>query len=164
MEHEIAEEVRIAAVAGDVAALTRLVSIHGVTAVRADSDPAELTTLHWGSASGNIDALRFLLEPPVNADPKAARNNNFTPLHSAAMQGHGAVCELLIVAGADVNVQTDPQGYAPLHSAAFAGHVEAIRILLAHGADRTLINYRNETPADTARRTGQIAAIQLLET
>lgn len=62
------------------------------------------------------------------------------------------------------NVQTDPQGYAPLHSAAFAGHIKAIRLLLGHGADRTLENYRNERPADTARRTGRTEAIRLLET
>jgi ankyrin repeat protein len=47
--------------------------------------------------------VRFLLASPVGADPRAARNNNFTPLHSAAMQGHAAVCEILIGAGAEVN-------------------------------------------------------------
>ena len=79
------------------------------------------------------------------------------------MQGYAAVCEVLIGAGAEVNVQTNPQGYAPLHSAAFAGHVEAIRVLLAHGADRGLANYRSELPADTARRTGQAEAVRVLE-
>jgi ankyrin repeat protein len=78
------------------------------------------------------------------------------------MQGHAAVCEVLLAADAGVNVQTDPQGYAPLHSAAFAGHVEAMRVLLAHGADRALVNYRGERPADTARRTGQAEAVAVL--
>ena len=118
--------------------------------VRLDGDPVELTTLHLASASGNIEAVRFLLSPPVEADPCAARNNNFTPLHAAAMQGHAAVCEVLIGAGSGVNVQTNPQGYAPLHSAAFAGHVDAIRVLLEHGADRKLVNYRNEQPTSRA--------------
>ena len=157
-----AEAVKKAAVAGDVAALRQLVTTHGGAAVRLDGDPAELTALHWAAASGNVEAVSFLLGPPVGADPRAARNNNFTPLHSAAMQGHAAVCEVLLAAGAGVNVQTHPQGYAPLHSAAFAGHVEAIRVLLAHGADRGLVNYRNERPADTARRTGQSEAVRVL--
>ena len=163
MADAIAEAVKNAAAAGDVAALKRLVATHGGAAVRLDGDPAELTALHWAAASGGVEAVRFLLGPPVGADPRAARINNFTPLHSAAMQGHAAVCEVLLAAGAGVNVQTDPQGYAPLHSAAFAGHVEAIRVLLAHGADRTLVNYRGERPADTARRTGQSEAVRVLE-
>src|SRR4051812_13279001 len=100
--------------------------------------------------------VEFLLSPAVGADPRAARNNNFTPLHGAAMKGHARVCEALLRAGAGVDVQTSPQGYAPLHSAAFGGHGEAVRVLLAHEADRDLLNYRGERPADTARRQGQI--------
>jgi cytohesin len=163
MADRLADTVKSAAVAGDVAALRQLVDAHGAAAVRLDGDPAELTALHWAAASGNIEAVRFLLAPPVSADARTARNNNFTPLHSAAMQGRAAVCELLIGAGADVNAQTQPQGYAPLHSAAFAGHIEAIRVLLTHGANRGLVNYRNERPADTARRTGQLKAADVLE-
>ncbi len=163
MADRIAIAVQAAAKAGDVATLTRLVADHGGLAVRLDGDPGELTALHWAAASGVVDAVRYLLASPVLADPRAARNNDFTPLHSAAMLGHAAVCEALLEAGADVNAQTRPQGYAPLHSAAFAGHVEAIRVLLAHGADRGLLNYRGERPADTACRTGQAEAVQVLE-
>jgi cytohesin len=163
MADELAEAVKKAAMAGDVAALRQLVAAHGGPAVRLDGDPAELTALHWAAASGSLEAVRFLLASPVGADPRAARNNNFTPLHAAAMQGHAAVCEALLAAGAGVNVQTEPQGYAPLHSAAYAGHVEAIRVLRAHGANRELVNYRGERPADTARRTGQAEAVRVLE-
>ena len=115
MADDLKNAVKKAAVAGDAAALTQLVAAHGGPAIRADDDPAELTALHWAAASGNVEAVRFLLGPSVGADPRAARMNNFTPLHSAAMQGHAAVCELLLQAGAEVNVQTNPQGYAPLH-------------------------------------------------
>lgn len=163
MTNKIDEAVLNAAISGDVAALKELSALHGPALVRCDDDPDELTSLHLASASGRIEAVRFLLASPVEADPRAARNNNFTPLHSAAMQGHAAVCEELIRAGADVNVQTNPQGYAPLHSAAFAGHVDAIRVMLAHGADRKLVNYRNEQPADTARRTGRTEAARVLD-
>jgi ankyrin repeat protein len=163
MVRELTDEVKSAAIVGGVAALARLVGVHGGSAVRVDGNPQELTALHWAAASGVVEAVDYLLAPPVQADPRAARINNFTPLHAAAMQGHAAVCEALLKAGASADVQTDPQGYAPLHSAAFAGHVEAIRVLLAHGADRGLVNYRGERPADTARRTGQEEAARVLE-
>jgi ankyrin repeat protein len=163
MARELVPAVRKAATGGDVTALTQLLAAHGGPALRIDDDPAELTSLHLAAASGNVEAVRLLLAPPVGSDVRAARINNFTPLHSAAMQGHAAVCELLLAAGAEVNVQTDPQGYTPLHSAAFAGHIEAIRVLLAHGANRALVNYRNERPADTAKRTGQAEAARMLE-
>jgi uncharacterized protein len=163
MSGELAEAVKNAAVAGDLAALRQLVAAHGAAAVRLDESPEELTALHWAAASGVVEVVNFLLALPVQADPRAARLNNFTPLHSAAMQGHAEVCEMLLRAGAEVNVQTNPQGYAPLHSAAFAGHIEAILVLLAHGADRGLVNYRGERPVDTARRTGQAEAVRVLE-
>lgn len=79
-------------------------------AVRLDGDLTELTTLHWAAASGSVEVVRFLLSPSVGADARAGRNNKFTPLHSAAMQGHAVICEELLGAGAQVNVQTDPQG------------------------------------------------------
>jgi cytohesin len=157
------DAVRRAATSGDIRALQQFVTATGPATIRLDADPRELTTLHWAAAAGQLLVVEYLLSSAVGADPKAPRMNNFTPLHSAAMQGHAAVCAALLRAGASPNVQTVPQGYAPLHSAAFAGHVEAIRVLLAHGADPGLINYRGERPADTARRQGQIEAAKLLQ-
>ncbi|MBA4191107.1 MAG: hypothetical protein C0467_24240 [Planctomycetaceae bacterium] len=163
MAENLEDLVMKAATSGDVTALARLVATHGAPAVRMDGNPNELTALHWAAASSVLEAVHYLLSPAVQADARAARLNNFTPLHSAAMKGHAAICEVLLNAGAGVNVQTDPQRYAPLHSAAFAGHVEAIRVLLEHGADRTLTNYRGERPADTARRQGQTEAAKSVE-
>jgi ankyrin repeat protein len=154
--------VKRAIAAGDLAAILRYTVDFGPASLQMDDDPDELTALHYAAAAGHKDLVLFLLAPPVNADACATRGNRFTPLHCAAMNGHSSVCATLIQVGANVNAQTDPQGYAPLHTAAFAGHVEAIRVLLAGGADRTLLNYRNETPADTAARTGQDEARTLL--
>jgi cytohesin len=152
-----------AIMAGDVEALKQRVAAEGMAVVRLEDNPQELTALHLAAAAGHLALVDFLLSPAVKADPRAARINNFTPLHSAAMQGHAAVCERLLQAGADVNVQTEPQRYAPLHSAAYAGHLETLQVLLAHGADRQARNYRGERPADTARRQGQQAAAALLD-
>jgi ankyrin repeat protein len=154
--------VKRAIAAGDLAAIQRYTAEFGPASLQMDDDPDELTALHYAAAAGREHLVQFLLAPPVNADACAARGNRFTPLHCAAMNGHASVCAALIRVGANVNAQTDPQGYAPLHTAAFAGHVEALRVLLAGGADRSLLNHRNETPAETAARTGQDEAHALL--
>jgi uncharacterized protein len=151
-----------AATKGDLASLIRLVENEGPVAVRLEDEPQELAALHIAAAAGQLEAVNYLLSQAVGADPRAARINNFTPLHAAAMYGHAAVCETLLRAGAEVNVQTSPQGYAPLHSAAFAGHLEAIKVLLAHGANPGLLNYRGERPADTAQRQAQTETEQFL--
>ena len=136
------ERVIHAAQQGDLESMRALLEELGRETVRADGDPEELTSLHWACSAGNQALVAFLLSDTVGADPGAVRGNCFTPLHAAAMQGHAAICQALLDAGADPDVQTDPQGYCPLHSAAWAGHVEAIRVLLARGARRDLRNYR----------------------
>jgi uncharacterized protein len=150
--------------AGDLDTLKQIAASEGIAAILLDQDPQELTTLHLACAAGHAGVVQYLLSAEVGADPRAARINNFTPLHSAAMKGHTAICEVLLRSGAEVNVQTNPQGYSPLHSAAFAGHLEAIQVLVAHGADAGLINYRNERPIDTARRQGQLKVVEFMET
>lgn len=162
IDDSLKQRVMDAAKSNDTVALSELVEIHGAAAIRMDTDPGELTTLHLAAASGALEVVNYLLTTAVSADTRATRVNNFTPLHAGAMYGHTAVCEELLRRGADVNVQTDPQKYSPLHSAAFAGHIATIRILLAHGANRELLNYRNERPADTALRQSQSVAAEVL--
>jgi cytohesin len=148
-----------AAAQGDVNALRELLRASSAAVVCAADNPDEFTSLHVAAASGHVAVVEFLLSDEVKADATTPRGNNFTPLHSAAMQGHTEICRLLIEAGADPNVQTDPQGYAPLHSASFGGHVQTVRYLIEQNADTTLRNYRGETPIETAIRQQQADVI-----
>ncbi|MHC4595745.1 MAG: ankyrin repeat domain-containing protein [Planctomycetota bacterium] len=58
----------------------------------------------------------------------------YTPLHSAACDGHKELAELLISNGADVNAK-DSWGCTPLFHAVRHAHKELAEILIANGAD-----------------------------
>jgi hypothetical protein len=150
--------IKEAVIHGDVTTLAGLAAAG--TSILLDSGN-DLTALHLAAAAGHTEVVELLLR--CGADPRALRSNQFSPLHAAAMHGHANVIDALLAAGAVPNVQTEPQRYAPLHSAAWAGHEAAVATLLAGGAMSRLRNYRNETPADIARRNGHTAVAELIE-
>ena len=55
-------------------------------------------------------------------------------MHLAAYNGHQAVAQVLIVAGADVN-QQDHDGRTPLHLAVLSDHQAVVQALIAAGAN-----------------------------
>ncbi|CAJ0955874.1 unnamed protein product, partial [Mesorhabditis belari] len=57
-------------------------------------------------------------------------------LHVAAAKGYTQLVELLLQAGADVNVM-DKDGWTPLHAAAHWGERDSCKILIEHGASVT---------------------------
>ena len=89
-----------------------------------------------------------------------------TPLHAAAMYGRAQIAEVLIRAGADidVNCELDPcYSGTPLHVAAFFGHVDVVRVLLAHGANAALLDDHGETPLQCAIERGHAEVADLLQ-
>lgn len=84
---------------------------------------------------GHIDIVRLLLEqkhsPNVSVD-------GTTPLHEAARSRDPALVNLLLLAGAQVNL-VDSTGHTPLMLACTGGNIEAVRSLIDAGAD---VNFR----------------------
>ena len=86
-----------------------------------------------------------------------------TTLHKAVWFKHKAATELLIQAGANVNLRTIKQ-WTPLHMAAFWGAAGIADLLIKAGADVSSQNDEGLTPADLARRNGYLKlATQLAE-
>lgn len=56
-------------------------------------------------------------------------NFGFTPLHTAAAEGHPEVCKISIDNNFNKN-KTSSGGWTPLHHSAFNGHLEVCKILL----------------------------------
>jgi ankyrin repeat protein len=81
------------------------------------------------AGAGNIDRVKSLLAGKVNLDLDRG-----AALGNAAAAGHTQIVELLIQAGANVNL-TDKLGFSPIASAAYSGYGEIVNLLIAAGAD-----------------------------
>lgn len=92
------------------------------------------TALHIAARFGHDECARVLLKgtPEQKADPELAEKSfAWTPLHIAAVDGHLAVAQLLVDAGADVH-RLDSSGWTAREHAALRGHLPIARLLLAH--------------------------------
>ncbi len=89
----------------------------------------ESIQLIQAATAGNLDRVQSLLaaNPNLDLDRGAAIGN-------AAAAGHTKIVELLIGAGANVNLR-DKLGFTPIASAAYAGYAEIVQLLIDAGAD-----------------------------
>ncbi len=103
--------------------------------------------------AGEVKIIQFLIRlPNVRLDQGDYRH--VTPLAYALQRKRWDIAELLVEAGANVNIQIgDMDGNTPLHLAADAGDEKHVKWLLAKGADIQFVNYRRLTPLDVARNT-----------
>jgi uncharacterized protein len=95
--------------------------------------PALAGAIHQAAMVGNIERVRAILR----ASPRLVDDRDeggMTALHWAVRGDDAATTQLLIAAGADVNV-TDRLKRTPLGVAAYSNRIDAVRLLLARGAD-----------------------------
>ena len=103
-----------------------------------------------------MDVVRWLLSKGANPNGIA---DSSSPLHAAAQLGHKDVCEALLQAGADLNLQ-DGLGETALHKASSGGYVNLKTALLAAGADPSIAEPCGDLPIDQAlpRKREQVRA------
>jgi len=100
-------------------------------------------------AAKNGDATRvkeLLADSPSLID--ARDSDESTALHCACWKGHLEVVQVLIAAGALVNVdnKNDHWGTTPLHAAAHANQAKIVEALVAAGADVNAVDGGGKTP------------------
>ncbi len=93
---------------------------------------------------GDATAVRTLLAS--GADVNAARGDGMTALHWAAETGNAEIAEILVSAGAILEVTTRLGAYTPLHVAGRKGAAGVIRVLLDAGADPRTVAATGSTP------------------
>ena len=94
---------------------------------------------------------------------EAKREYGDTCLHTAAQNGHLAICRLLIDKGAQLEANAN-NGWTPLHEAARHGNVEIVRLLCDRGADVEARGEAGWRPLHYATWQGHISVVkELLE-
>ncbi|WP_217126415.1 ankyrin repeat domain-containing protein [Hydrogenophilus thiooxidans] len=115
------------------------------------------TALMAAAYGGSTEIAAQLLEAGAIFD-----HDGWNPLIYAAMQGHSAVVDLLLKAGANPN-RASENGMTPLMWAARNGHAAVVARLLAHGADTEAVSDRGYTAVSLALSKGETAIAQQIE-
>ena len=97
-----------------------------------DAPPADAPVAD-AAMRGDVDAVRELLRE--GADVNAAQGDGMSALHWAAERGDAELTDMLLYAGATIDVVTRIGEYTPLHIASRNGVSDVVSALLAAGAD-----------------------------
>lgn len=152
---------------GCVVCNTRLHSQVGVTtntppphtATTPMRDLPKWSLIHAASGGRRKRVLKLLA---AGMDINLAGTYGMTALTVAALSNHPRVVEILVAAGANLNVQGYLLGDTPLHNAASSGFLEVTQILIAAGALLDVPNKRGETACQVAAINDHPAVVDAL--
>jgi ankyrin repeat protein len=111
-------------------------------------------------AATNGDSVMARLLLDWGADVNRQDGHGDYPLFDAAWSGDLATVQLLLQAGARPDA-IGSSGSA-LHIAAAMGHLDVMNLLLAQGVPINLVDRDGNTPLDSARMSGNNAAMEFL--
>ena len=128
----------------------------------ASEDKDHWTLMHSAAQSGNVEAVRLLLQRAPEL-ASASTSAGTTPLHEAAVGGSPEVVQLLLEAAPEAAAIADSSGWLPMHYAAVVELNGVLRILVDAGAPGLdVATEHGELPLHIAARVGRDAAIPVL--
>jgi ankyrin repeat protein len=126
----------------------------GMDANTTDRDGTSL--LGIAARAGNLELAKLLLQN--RASPHRKNRYGDTPLLLATSQGHTAIMQVLLDAGAELN----PVGWTPLHYACVANKIDLATWLLDKGAKPDLLAPNGLSSLMLAVRSGNNELVGLL--
>jgi hypothetical protein len=130
------------------------------------SNPKEPIALFAAVGRNDVALTQQLLHQGAN--PNRRTGFGHYPIHEAVSHGNRTNLDLLLAAGADVNVRVSPKGFlspnqwTPLHFAADRGDTYIVATLLSKGAKVNMRDHWGHTPLYYARQKGHNEIIELL--
>ena len=110
--------VALAAFFAQPAAVKALIAA-GADVNAAAKNPLKVAAIHAAVAGRNLEVVRVVLD--AGADPNAAQQQGFRPMHEAGSHANRALAELLIARGGDPTLKTD-EGKSAIDLAREKGH------------------------------------------
>lgn len=156
--HFIMNDLHRALLAGDRQRALALVSSRRFDTNQCDERGG--TPLIYAAMRGYPDLVEKLLDDGAN--PASVNDTGFNALHACSMNGEAATTQLLVDAGADLEVEESSFGATSLYMAAQEGNYEVVEVLVRAGArvDHQLTD--GETPLYVAATRGQARVVSIL--
>ncbi len=95
-----------------------------------------------------LEIVEMLINAGINV--RLYNEDNTTALHYATHYGTARIAQVLINAGAEVNIQTKQLKLTPLMEAVISGHVDTVKVLLKAGASLEAVTLSGKTALDIA--------------
>lgn len=158
------EQTKIERIAGERLNDLRVAELVGSIGSPDVRDEHGLTPLFRLAQLGDVGGVTTLLHFGVNPAATVRRwpgDDGWTAMMAAAANGHTAVVERLLAAGAPVDQRNDA-GRTALGFAAFYGRAQTVVVLLNAGADPNAADRVGLTPRRLAQAGGEPVTIDLL--
>ena len=147
----------------DLVSVFSLVSAHHPDE---DRDASGATALWNAAFKGHAHCIELLISAKGGrADVNLARDDSTTPLYIACQGGHTRAVQILLAAGAQVDVPVDvlePRVQTPLRIAAECGHIGCVDLLLVHGARPDGLAQDGYPPLKYAAQNGHTCCVERL--
>ncbi|XP_033645014.1 ankyrin repeat domain-containing protein 66-like [Asterias rubens] len=122
-----------------------------------------MSEVHEAAAAGDSEQILNLLNlGKYDVNQKDAEWHDRTPLHWAAIKGHGESIRVLVDYGANIDAVTD-SGWTPAHFSAELGKIGALKTLHKLGANIEIKDCCGDTARDVAAVYGQHDCVEFLK-